>query len=75
MESEEILEEQEQKKELEEEIVKEKEHKKEEQQKKKVDDLWASFLSDVKKPPAKPKAASSGLGALSSTVKVCASFT
>ncbi|XP_071091838.1 craniofacial development protein 1-like isoform X1 [Haliotis cracherodii] len=50
------------------EIAKEKEAKKEEQEKKKADDLWSSFMSDMKTPPPK-KISSIGLGALTSMAK------
>lgn len=54
-------------------IVKEKEARKEEQEKKRADDLWSSFMSDVKTPPLR-KNSSSGLGVLTSMVKVTVIF-
>lgn len=56
------------KKQLAEEIAKEEEEKKALKEKKKADDLWSSFMSDVKPLPKKP-VPSSGLGSLSSQVK------
>ncbi|XP_046552743.1 craniofacial development protein 1-like isoform X1 [Haliotis rubra] len=50
------------------EIAKEKEAKKEKQEKKRADDLWSSFMSDMKTPPPR-KTSSTGLGVLASMVK------
>lgn len=56
------------KKQLAEEIAKEEEEKQALKEKKKADDLWSSFMSDVKQVPRKPTP-SQGLGSLSSQVK------
>jgi len=57
-------------KELAAQIAKEEEEKKKEKEKKRADDLWASFMSDVKPINRKPTASgeSSGLGALNTQV-------
>ena len=53
-------------------VAEEQESRKEETEKKKTDDLWASFIADVGAPKQKPKPAArtSGLGSLTSVIKV-----
>ncbi len=53
-------------------VVEEEKEKKEQVEKKKTDDLWASFIADVGAPKQKSKPAvmPSGLGSLTSLVKV-----
>ena len=55
---------------MEEALKEEKGAKKEEEEKKRSDSLWASFLSDVPTRPKPKPTVSSGLGSLSSLVKV-----
>ncbi|XP_005109892.1 craniofacial development protein 1 [Aplysia californica] len=56
------------KKELAEEIAREEEEKRKEKEKKRADDLWSSFMSDVKTVPSKKSTSGSGLGGLSAQV-------